>query len=249
MSERILPSVGFDRSLKLEWMDYALELALLGEPPEAMRKWLSSRVSGHDALRKTNNLLTNQWLIPYPETQFLRQQGLDLARHTPAADRLILHWGMALANFTLFRTTIQIMGRLLRLQGDFSTHEITGRVLEQYSNANTAGRSAARIVQSVASWGVIHNEAGRYSTSSVHSIVEPNLLEWLLTAVLITSRKRRWMMVDLLRANELFPFELGEQAEIVLHRSNCFERAREGLDQETVALSSACPHCASFFVA
>jgi hypothetical protein len=68
--------------------------------------------------------------------------------------------------------------------------------------------------------------------------VAPGLLEWLLTAVLVSSQRQRWLIVDLLRANALFPFDLGENAAIILHRSNRFEVVREGLDQEMVGLSA-----------
>jgi hypothetical protein len=238
MPERRLPAVGFDRFLKLEWMDYALDLALMGKPPELLREWLSSQVPVYDTLRKTNSLLMNLWLTPYPETQHLLQQGIDLARQTPLEDRLILHWGMALANFSLFRTTARTMGRLLRLHGQFSTQEIVRRVLEQHSNASTVGRAIARILQSMASWGVVHSEAGRYHITAMRLLSEPRLSEWLLEAVLITSGKHSWPMVDLLRANELFPLELSQQAMMILHTSKHFTLSREGLDQEIVTLNT-----------
>ena len=142
MSARVLPTVGFDRFVTLEWMNYALDLALLGQPPEVLRSWLSSQITGPDAIRKTYNVLSNLWLVPYPRTQQLRQKGIELAQQVTLEERLVLHWGMALANFALFRTTTQLMGRLMRLQGDFRSQEIISRVLEQYSNANTAGRAA-----------------------------------------------------------------------------------------------------------
>lgn len=238
MSERRLPSVGFDRFVTLEWMNYALDLALMGKSPEAMHEWLSSHVSGHDALRKTNNLLTNLWLAPYPETQHLRQQGIDLAQQVPFGDRLILHWGMALANFALFRTTVQVMGRLLRLQGDFQSQEIIARVLELYSNTSTVGRVVSRIIQSVAAWGVISNGDGRYRQATLHEVHNPSLVEWVLKVALFADDRHHWVLVDLLRTNELFPFDLTKHGRLILHRSDDFMVSREGLDREVVALAN-----------
>lgn len=239
MSERVLPTVGFDRFVTLEWMNYALDLALLGQPPEVLRSWLSSQITGPDAIRKTYNVLSNLWLIPYPQTQQLRQKGIELAQQVTLEERLVLHWGMALANFALFRTTTQLMGRLMRLQGDFRSQEIISRVLEQYSNANTAGRAAGRIIQSVATWGVISNKGGRYRLTTVHEVLNPSLTEWLMEAVLLTHNKQHQLMVDLLRTNELFPFDVSNQGAVVLHKSNHFIVSREGLDQEVVRLTNS----------
>ena len=238
MLERVLPTVGFDRFVTLEWMNYALDLALIGQPPEVLRNWLSSQIAGQDAVRKTYNVLSNLWLIPYPHTQQLRQRGIDLARQVTLDERLVLHWGMAIANFALFRTTAQLMGRLLRLHGDFRRQEIISRVLEQYSNANTAGRAAGRIIQSIATWGVISSKGGRYSLTSLHEVLNPGLIEWLIEAVLLTHNKQHQLMVDLLRANELFPFDLSKQGTLVLYSSNHFAVSREGLDHEVVTLTN-----------
>ncbi len=67
--------VGFDRFVALDWANYALELSSHSESETAkvsqLKSWLSLRVSGKDAARKTANVLTRLWLAPNPNTLFL----------------------------------------------------------------------------------------------------------------------------------------------------------------------------------
>jgi hypothetical protein len=236
MQRRTLPKVGFDRFVTLEWADYALDLALTNQSPQKLREWLAPQITGHDALHKTCNTLSNLWIVPYPETEPLRQRGLELAQALAPQDRLVLHWGMALANFPLFRLTTRAMGKLLRLQGDFRTQEIVVRVLEQNNVDNTIVRSVTRIIQSISSWGVIHRVGQHYQQAAVIDLHQPAIIEWLLEIVLFSQPTRQQSLVDLMRANELFPFEFMIQGRSVVHESSRFAVFLEGLDRETVGL-------------
>ena len=59
-----------------------------------------------------------------------------------------------------------------------------------------------------------------------------------MEAVLLTHNKQHQLMVDLLRTNELFPFDISKQGAVVLHNSDHFIVSREGLDQEVVSLTN-----------
>ncbi len=237
MQSRTLPKVGFDRFVTLEWADYALDLALTNQSPQQLREWLAPQILGHYALRKTYNTLSNLWVIPYPETEGLRQRGLELAQSLSPQDRLVLHWGMALANFPLFRLTTQAIGKLLRLQGDFRTQEIVVRVLEQNNVDNTIVRSVTRIIQSISAWGIIHRVGQHYERAMILELSNTTAVEWLLEIVLFTQPNRQQTLVDLLRTNELFPFDFVPQGRSVIHESSRFVVFFEGLDRETVGLA------------
>lgn len=236
MHTRTLPKVGFDRFVTLEWADYALDLALTNQSPQKLREWLAPQIAGHYALRKTTNTLSNLWVIPYPETERLRQRGLELAQSLSPHERIVLHWGMALANFSLFRLTTQAIGKLLRLQGDFRTQEITMRVLEQNNVDNTVVRSVARIIQSISAWGIVDKVGQQYCQTTVVNLHDPAVIEWLLEIVLCSQPGRHLSLVDLVRANELFPFEVTTQGRAIVHASPRFAVTLEGLDRETVGL-------------
>ncbi len=201
---------------------------------QKLRDWLSPQISGVESLRKTINTLSNLWLIPYPETRLVRQRGIELAEKATNEERLVLHWGMALANFPLFRTTTQAMGRLLRLHGDFQGQEISARVLEYYGGSNTVVRCVERILQSITAWNVIHKESDRYRQATTSIARKPEIVEWLFETVLCREGENPKAIIDLLRTNELFPFHLTTDAGAILHGSPKFLIFREGLDREMV---------------
>src|SRR5690349_17843704 len=92
--------VGFDRFVALEWANYALELASQrnsnSEKTALLKDYLSVRISGKDAVRKTTNLLTRWWLdLAVPLDRF-RNEALQLAIDTKKSDYVFFHWGLAL---------------------------------------------------------------------------------------------------------------------------------------------------------
>lgn len=236
MPRRTLPSIGFDRFLTLEWMDLALNVAMTGQSPQNLRDRLAPQISGAESLRKTLNALANLWLMPYPETEQQRRRGIELADDIALEDRIVLHWGMALANFPLFRTTTQAMGRLLRLHGDFLGQEISTRVLEYHGGSNTLVRCVQRILQSVTAWDVVRKESDRYRQATTYTVSNPEIVEWLFETVLCREGENQKVLIDLLRTNELFPFDLTTDAGAILHDSPKFLIFREGLDREMVKL-------------
>lgn len=231
------PSIGFDRFVALAWLDKALEVACSGGEYGDLRTWIDSRVQGEAASKKTSSVLSMIWLQSNPATNHLRYQALSILPDLSTDERLVLHWGMALATYPFFRTTASAMGRLLKLQGEFQINDIRTRVLEQHGNIGTVPRAVSRIVQSVKDWGAIDFIDGHYKPTPIHHIKNSALLEWLLHACMSTSQRDHWGVTDLLQATELFPFDVGKIGHFVLHDSDRFVILYEGLDREIVLLA------------
>ena len=228
------PTVGFDRFVRCEWMDAALDLALAEEGPQTLRSWLAEQISGQEAVRKTLNLLTNLWFGAYAETQDLRRQALTLARHLPRNTWMMLHWGMALANFPFFRAVAQIIGRLGRLQSAFTRQEIHIRLQERYSNQRTIQRAADWMIQSLVSWGLLVTEETHLSLTPPWSVPDTAIATWLVKAVLLDWPGRRAYWQSLLQAPELFPWTLPEGLRASLHHLPEFQFARTASGEEEV---------------
>ena len=171
MSQSKLPTIGFDRFVEYDWVEHALHLAYAGETVNQLKSWLNQRIEGKESARKTANLLTNLWLREYEETARVRNQALSIYPDLVGDERLVLHWGMALTNFSLFRNVSSIMGKLVHLQGYFRKGELTQRLSEIYPNQGTIPRSANRIIQSLENWKVLSaNQDGTYSTCQTKKI-------------------------------------------------------------------------------
>jgi hypothetical protein len=238
MKKNSLPTIGFDRFIDFSWAEYTLDLAVAGGEAKQLRSWLSSQIDGEVSARKTFNVLHNLWLNSYPETRKIREKALTLASILNPSHRLVLHWGMALANFELFQHTAAIMGKLLRLQGNFHKSGVQQRVAEAYSNQGTIPRAVSRIVQSLRSWNVIQESGSNsFICSEKYPVRDEKLVAWLLRAALNRQKDKPISTSEIIRLPELFPFEIPENAQNILRSDSDFTIIREGLNLEYVILS------------
>lgn len=238
MNESNLPTVGFDRFIEFEWADYALDMAISNHEAKQLRTWLDTQIEGEVSARKTYNVLNNLWLRSFPETEKIRTKALLLGSNIQPRDRIVLHWGMALANFGLFQQTTISMGKLLRLQGGFNKTEIQQRMGEVYSNQGTIPRAVSRIIQSLCNWNVIHEmNKHNYVATELNTIHQEGLFSWLLQASLNRHKDRPVSIMEVFRLPELFPFDFEENGQKIIRESPDFSIIREGLNQEYVVLS------------
>ena len=113
--------IGFDRKIRLSWLDATADWAAQGLPAAAIRtrldRLLDGQVAGngpHSARGKNMTVLMHVWvLVPRTLVQ-LRNEGLNLLDNRFGRDRLPLHWGMCLATYPFFRDVAATTGRLLR---------------------------------------------------------------------------------------------------------------------------------------
>ncbi len=226
----------FERFLRYVWAEHALDLAVQGGSPAALRPWLAKQGLQDDSARRTANILTWLWFPKDPRAARLRDEALALYPQIPLADHLALHWGMALCLFPSFRQSAQAAGRLIRLQGYFYKTDIVSRVLEKYSNQSTLKRAVERAIQTFTDWRIIEGQSSpRYTALPARALSDPALATWLLRALLHAEPERYWRLDDLQRAPELFPFEI-EQALPLLHADPHTTIHRDAAGEEIVGL-------------
>ncbi len=226
----------FERFIRYDWAEHALELAVQNEPPHLLRTWLENQGLHEESARRTANILTNLWFPKEPFLHDLHTQAMDLSPALSSGDRLVLHWGMALIVFPLFHHVAQVMGRLLRLQGSFQKREIISRVLERYSNQSTMRRATERVLQSVTEWGILEERDNRYQSKPTQTLLNPEASAWLYRVVLSIDPERHWQINDLTRAAEIFPFEI-EHPLVILRHNQTFSFQRDAAGNELVGLS------------
>jgi len=241
MTELSLPQVGFDRFITYAWLEYALDLSIKesndDERRNVLKSWLQTQIDGAEAARKTYNLLARIWFVEYPQTAHLRAEALRIALEIPQSDRIALHWGMCLANFHFFSDVILIAGRLIRLQGEFTLPVVQQRLAELYSNQGTIPRSVARIIQSLREWNIIIQIAdGRYQSNSLFRMTHPGLAGFLVACALQHKTQQAWLLTDVLRLPEFFPFDVASNGAQVIRASQLVNIHREGSNQEIIML-------------
>ena len=226
----------FDRFIRYEWAERALELAVQHGSHQSLQNWLIEQGLGTESASRTRNLLSRLWFDVNSSSSKLRADALDLSAALMPKEVLALHWGMAIVQFPVFRETANVIGRLGFLQQEFNKAEIIGRVLEKHSNQTTIRRAVERAIQTMVNWSVLDmTSKSVYRFSTEHSIFSSALAEWLFRSVMIVYPDKYWLLPDLLGSAELFPFDLLHH-NITLYQSQYFTIERDSSGVEIIGI-------------
>jgi hypothetical protein len=226
----------FDRFVRYQWAEYALELAIKQEHPRTLQSWLVGQGVGKESARRTSNLLAHLWFDTSSPTNSIRVSALELYPIIEPAEQLALHWGMAIAQFPIFREAAKAIGRLGRLQEEFNKIEVINRVLEKHSNQTTMRRAVERVIQTLTDWSVIKLQSkSKYYIHKCYSIRSPALAEWLFRTIMIGEPEKYWFVSDLLGTSEIFPFDLARHG-LLLYSSSHLHIARDSAGAEIVGV-------------
>lgn len=234
-------AIGFDRKIRLGWLDATAEWTARDMPVAEIRSkldlLLEGEVTGAAARKKTKSVLLRTWLLVPEDLRTLRDEGLALLVERTGPDRLPLHWGMACANYPVVWEVASVVGRLLRLQGSVSLAQLRRRTVETYGERSTLIRASQRILRSFVDWGVLveARENGVYLPAPARPIPDEKLAVWLVEAALRTTGSELGVLSDVLEAPALFPFRIGRLPARVLEVSR-LELHRQGRDEDLVAL-------------
>lgn len=233
--------IGFDRRVRLEWLDAAAWKAATERDLAEVRKYLDaflqSECRSKEARRKTITVLTRIWVRVPQQHRSLQQEALAILTEEDAAARLWLHWGMALLAYPFFCDTVEIIGRLLALQNEVSLDQIYRRLAERWGERSTVRRAAQRVVRSMVDWGVLQDTdtKGAYLPAPKKSAASERVQLWFLEALLSSQPTPSAILQQLPNLPAAFPFELDISA-AAIRRSKRLEIQRQGLDLEMVTV-------------
>lgn len=237
--------IGYNRQVRLEWLDFTASLVASGQPTqkikEALESYLQDQLSvGSNAVRgsrgKTISILLSIWVTVPKHLIELRDEALSLLKRLSASEHLALHWGMTMTAYPFFGIVADTAGRMLNLQGSVATIMLKNRMREVYGQRETAIRSTRYALYSFTEWGVLSeaSESGVYQLTALKSLKDDQLQEWLIKALLISEGKNLAPLNTVLRSPKLFPFQF-EQPFVARHQTS-LEFFRQGLDEEMVLM-------------
>ena len=211
--------IGYNRTVRLRWLDQVVDLILAGQDEEKIYQILSdmlrdqlsvSSTAKRGSREKTITLLIKTWLRVPGRLVAFRNEGLQLFKSATKPDRLALHWGMTMAAYPFWRSVADATGRLFRLQGTASASQVQRRMKEVYGEREVVSRSARYVLRAFADWGVIQDikPQGTYVVSETVRVDNPFPAAWLLEGAMYggTTRSTDWKA--LLQSPALFPFQL-----------------------------------------
>ena len=143
-----------------------------------------------------------------------------------------------MAVYPFFGQTAEQIGRLLRLQGDFTATHLQRRVREKYGERETVYRAARRTLRSMVDWGVLLDagEKGHYQPGNVCSVKDRVVAVWLVEAVLRSSGDASANLRSLCDSPCLYPVRLPAITRHDLQGHPRLDCQRQGLDQDGVRM-------------
>lgn len=236
-------AVGFDRKLRLEWLDAAAAKAAEGLALPQARVYLRELL-GHDLtgtsfnsdVGKTITVLSRIWLGVPRRAMALRNRALALLPGIGHDERMALHWAMMVGTYPFVLDAAATMGKLMSLQPILSMSLLRRRLFERWGERRMVRNASQVLVRTLADWGVLV-EAGRrgeYSKSATCP-VRDSVAFVLVEGVLCGSGQVLLPAEVAINHPALFPFELSIRAN-ELRNLPQFEVHRQGLDQDMVGL-------------
>jgi hypothetical protein len=192
--------VGADRFLALQWANYAYELFLSSVDQDssrkALREYLENQMLGQVSTRKTTDQLFRLWLYFGDPYQTLREMTLLFSKPIGPAQMPILHLGMAINVFPIYRETVRVIGTLERLTDQISTKAISTRVIEKFPTTTSIPRTVNRVLQTLEDWHFIEITQGFVVVKEI-LLPDPNLVNWYILAALRATKQNEITLQEL----------------------------------------------------
>ena len=201
-------SVGADRFLALQWANYAYELFLSSIDQDfsrkVLREYLESQMLGQVSTRKTTDQLFRLWLYSGDPHQSLREMTRSLLKPIDHAQTAVLHLGMAMNVFPVYRETVRVIGTLERLTDQISNKAIATRVIEKFPTTTSIPRTVKRVLQTLDDWHFIELYQGFVVVKEI-LLLEPKLVNWFIIALLRATEQKEITLQEL----DTYPLKLG----------------------------------------
>ncbi len=236
--------IGLGRRLDIGWLDAVAAQVAAGAGLDSIRATLFDLLDGQltggtrrgSACHATVGVLARIWVTVPTEIAGFRDRAVQTLPTLSPRERLTVHWSMLLAGYPFFGDLASNAGRLLSLQGNFATPQITRRMQESWGERGTVERATQCVVQSMVQWGVLvaTTRMGVHVETARRTAANGRLAKLLLEGLLI-HEGNALPVEQAVRHPAFFPFDVSLRAHD-LRQSPGFEVHRQGLDVDVVDL-------------
>ncbi len=238
--------IGFGKKIRLDWLIVALRSRARSIPFPDVCDELSLLIAetnpGRVAISKALSNIRQVVFEPIPVCADFAERGVTLYRQNGAIAALPVLWGLSITSYSFFSQTASTIGRLLRLQEQFSAHEMVRRLTERVGDRRYVDRVARYNLSSLINWGILRYTLSdkMYRFSTFQYINDAETVAWLYEALLRSIDRSALPIQQVLAHPMLFPFkiEAPASAKIVKANSNLVIN-RQNLDDEHLSLASS----------
>lgn len=201
-------SVGADRFLALQWANYAYELFASPIDCATSRKklhdYLKNQMIGQESSLKTANQLNRLWLYSGDPYEPLRDMTAPFSHRIDITQMPVLHLGMAINVFPIYKETVRVIGTLERITDQISTKAISARVLEKFPTTSSIPKTVYRVLQTLKDWRFVEITEGNVVVREI-ALQDPKLVNWFMLALLKATEQNEITLQQL----EICPLKLG----------------------------------------
>ena len=208
--------IGFDRTIRAEWLDAAAARISNGDSADAARRFLWQFLedvepgdTNNSGRGKTLTVLTRIWISVPEQARVLRQAALKQIASTSGEQRIAVHWAMCAGTHPFFFDVATHVGKLIRLHGNANRTQIKRRMTETWGDRSTLERTIQHVLRSLTQWGLLQagSDHGSLVGNSPPIRVDNNVSQLLVHAVLLGQGKGL-AFSQILEHPALFPFKL-----------------------------------------
>jgi len=238
-------NIGFNRNIRLAWLDAAMAVCNGPDDPAVVRAKLEpivgAEIASAENRRKAIDILVNIWCKSGDCAPQLRAGALALSpAHAAATGRLWLHYGLTLLAYPFFRDTAVAVGQLARLYGVATPSMVKQRLVSERGQIGSLDKAVERVLFSLRDWGLLVAAPPRNSFQPPAERIasgDPTLEVWLLACALTAHPAGELPASELTRLPELFPFRFGVTVDD-LRRSPVLAVQRQGVRLDMVRLAA-----------
>jgi len=232
--------IGFDREIRLEWLDAVAARVAAGDSPQETRAWLDDYL--HDVVGgegrsgnrgKTITVLCRIWSnVPGP-SRSLRDRALATLESVTSQERVAVHWALATSVYPFFGDVVSVVGRLLALQGDVERHAVLKRLTDSWGDRPAVSRAGRAIWSSLIHWGVMQetNRRGRYRQLERKHLVSTKVTRLLIEAIVQSTGRQSISLSAMSSWSGLFPFKLRDPSRSLADSTEVFVTHHGGVPE------------------
>jgi hypothetical protein len=228
----------------LTWLDATAALCAEGLGAPEIRTRLApvigQQIASAENQRKAADILINIWINTASISPALHGEAIAaFGRAATAADRLVLHYGLALLAYPFLRETAAVIGALTRSAGELTQVALKQRLIAGRGQLGSLEKAVERILASLTDWGALNRDRQRHTyTPPAQPIGAASVTTetWLLACAALAHPAEELPFSDLLRLPELYPFRFSVSVDD-LRACPWFAVQRQGGGWDMVRLS------------
>ena len=207
---------GFYRHLEKDWIDRTAHLVASGLHGKALdtdiRQFIEPEFTSPTGARKARNMLTALWdKRPDYIPEAFQNEAAELAVEENHIS-LPVYWGMLLAKFPFFAYVANQIGKLDKLNEQFTYAQMERRVVAQFGESDPVKRSLRYVLKTMACLGVLASDGkGTYKIATPKEVASHNIRCWLIEAGIRAEATRSRSISAVLNDAFWFPFKFSVQ--------------------------------------